>query len=61
MTGQAKSPGIVVPGLWSRSVWIIAYLLLAGYLVFAHGCHGEDVDTELLVPTWGSSLATAGH
>jgi len=26
-------------------------LLLLGYLIFCHGCHGEDVDDELCVPT----------
>ena len=25
-------------------------LLLAGYLIFCHGCHGDDVDDELCVP-----------
>jgi hypothetical protein len=24
--------------------------LLIGYLIFCHGCHGEDVDDELCVP-----------
>jgi hypothetical protein len=33
---------------WGRSAGL---LLLAGYLVFCHGCHGEDVDDELgIVP-----------
>lgn len=25
-------------------------LLLVGYLIFCHGCHGEDIDDELSVP-----------
>lgn len=33
---------------WGRRA---GFLLLAGYLVFCHGCHGEDVDDEMgLVP-----------
>ncbi len=33
----------------SRSSWL-TFLLLCGYLIFCHGCHGEDVDDELSVP-----------
>lgn len=29
--------------------WLI-FLLLCGYLIFGHGCHGADVDDELCVP-----------
>jgi hypothetical protein len=25
-------------------------IILAGWLLFAHGCHGPDVDDELAVP-----------
>lgn len=32
---------------WGHAVGL---LLLAGYLIFCHGCHGEDVDDELCVP-----------
>lgn len=32
---------------WGR---VVGLLLLAGYLIFCHGCHGEDVDDELSVP-----------
>jgi hypothetical protein len=27
-------------------IWITAFLLLCGFLLFAHGCHGDE-DTEL--------------
>lgn len=29
--------------------WLIL-LLLCGYLIFSHGCHGGDVDDELCPP-----------
>ncbi|MGH7227036.1 MAG: hypothetical protein ACRELF_27790 [Gemmataceae bacterium] len=32
---------------WGNAVTL---LLLAGYLIFCHGCHGADVDDELCVP-----------
>jgi hypothetical protein len=31
----------------SRRYFFAAFLLLAGYLLFAHGCHGDE-DNELL-------------
>jgi hypothetical protein len=33
-------------------------LLLAGYLIFCHGCHGKDVDDELSVPLYPVSDAS---
>ena len=42
-------------GSW-RS-WL-AVLVIAGYLLFAHGCHG-DQDNELLASTAGQGLGTS--
>jgi hypothetical protein len=39
---------------------LLAGLLLAGYLLFAHGCHG-DADTELFALSGESSSAAAGR
>jgi hypothetical protein len=33
---------------WSRA---LAFVLLSGYMLFAHGCHGND-DHELLDSLW---------
>ena len=33
---------------WSRT---LAFVILAGYMLFAHGCHGND-DHELLDSLW---------
>jgi hypothetical protein len=32
---------------WSAACRWMAFILLAGYLLFAHGCHGDE-DHELL-------------
>jgi hypothetical protein len=32
-------------------------LLLAGWLVFCHGCHGDD-DSELCLPGWKETPPT---
>ncbi|GEM_PF-6710065 len=32
---------------WSSGLIV---LLLCGYLLFCHGCHGEDIDDELSAP-----------
>lgn len=39
--GSLRSP----PGLPGRWLFLV-YLLLTGYLLFAHGCHGDE-DNEL--------------
>lgn len=39
-------------------VWAIGYLLIAAYLLFAHGCHSE-ADTELSTFISESASATA--
>jgi hypothetical protein len=39
---------------------LFAGLLLAAYLLLAHGCHG-DADTELFALSAGSSSAAAGR
>ncbi len=39
--GSLRSP----PGLAGRWLFLV-YLLLAGYLLFAHGCHADE-DNEL--------------
>jgi hypothetical protein len=37
----------------SRVVGAFFYAAIAGYLLFAHGCHGGDEDHELsLLPCW---------
>ena len=47
-SGRPSVPRDVVPAsLGRRRLWV-ALALLAGYLLFCHGCHG-DVDDELFV------------
>lgn len=41
-TTDAPTTPILEPGPWLFPV----YLLLGGYLLFAHGCHGDE-DNEL--------------
>ena len=36
------------------------FLLLAGWLVFCHGCHGDD-DSELCVPGWKAPQTDEGR
>jgi hypothetical protein len=36
------------------------FLLLTGWLVFCHGCHGDD-DSELSVPAWKAPQADEGR
>jgi hypothetical protein len=39
--GRKPNAGIRPWGSW------LIFLLLCGYLIFCHGCHGDDVDDEL--------------
>jgi len=36
---------------WPALLAVLPLLLVAGYLLFCHGCHGEDVDDEARVTT----------
>ena len=36
------------------------FLLLTGWLVFCHGCHGDD-DSELCVPGWKAPQTDEGR
>jgi hypothetical protein len=49
MTTTACTDRIDVSVRWG------AFLLVAGYLLFAHGCHGKDTDNELFA--WKSGPA----
>jgi len=44
------------PSSARRWQWLAALALLAGLLVFNHGCHGADVDDELSSRDWWMSL-----
>ena len=47
---QSTEPG--VPAWVPPAVWLFVAVALLTVPVFAHGCHGDDVDHEpLLIPT----------
>jgi hypothetical protein len=50
-----RSPGRPAPRQRRAWLYTAAALLLAGYLLFAHGCHRDDEDNELF-----ASFAAAG-
>lgn len=62
MSGNEQSQEVETSWLQSRLLPALAYLLCAGYLLFAHGCHGGDADTELSTSiTVESSSAAAAR
>jgi hypothetical protein len=47
----SQEPAAVARGLASRAAWLFVALALLLAPLFAHGCHGDDVDHEpLLIP-----------
>jgi hypothetical protein len=51
--GRSPKSSGVSPIHWWR--WA-GFLLVVGCLVLCHGCHGEDKDDELCLPTWSEGV-----
>jgi hypothetical protein len=49
-----------VPQAVPRHSLYVAALILAGYLLFCHGCHGDE-DNELFTLTGMRSASSTGH
>lgn len=45
-SGRGPEPTAAAPSAWIGRRYFWPLLLLAGYLLFAHGCHGDE-DNEL--------------
>jgi hypothetical protein len=55
---KTGTPGRQRPSPWRRWLGRAGLLLLAGYLLFSHGCHGDE-DNELFAPAvryWGRGI-----
>ena len=51
-------------GAWERGRkgWIyVAWLLLAGYLLVCHGCHGDEDNELILRGHWQATSQNTGH
>ena len=59
-TGRSPADESVRCSSLKRRGWLygLLVLLLAGYLLFCHGCHGDE-DTELFAPTGAAPPSAA--
>jgi hypothetical protein len=49
---HAHNPEVSTPRSPRPWRWFVVLALLATLIVIAHGCHGPDVDDELLLRPW---------